>query len=68
MTHLDLPPRLLRLPAVLDRTGLGRDTVYRLIRRGTFPAPYKISDRASAWKESEISSWIEARAAERGAA
>jgi len=59
------PPRLLRLPVVLERTGLGRDSVYRLVRTGAFPAPVKISGRASAWVESEVSQWIESRATER---
>jgi prophage regulatory protein len=51
-------PRFLRLPLVLERTGLGRDTVYRLVRSGTFPAPHRISGRASGWLESEISEWV----------
>jgi prophage regulatory protein len=68
MTPESVPPRFLRLPVVIDRTGLQRDSVYRLVRVGKFPSPVKISDRASGWLESEITGWIEARAAERGAA
>lgn len=64
MTAEHTPPRFLRLPVVLDRTGLGRDTVYRKVRRGEFPKPHRISDRASAWLESEVSAWIESRATE----
>lgn len=59
------PLRLLRLPAVSERTGLQRDSVYRLIREGRFPRPVKISDRASGWIESEIEGFIEQRIAER---
>lgn len=55
------PPRFLRLPAVIERTGLGRDSIYRGAKRGTFPKPHRISDRASAWLESDVSAWIESR-------
>jgi prophage regulatory protein len=40
---------LLRLPRVLERTGLSRTHLYRLAARGAFPTPVKISERASAW-------------------
>jgi prophage regulatory protein len=56
------PPKFLRLPVVLDRVGLGRDTLYRKVRRGEFPKPHRISERASAWLESEVSAWIQSRA------
>lgn len=62
------PPRFLRLPIVIERTGLGRDSIYRMAKRGTFPKQHRISDRASAWLESEVSAWIEARSAETGVA
>jgi prophage regulatory protein len=54
-------PRFLRLPQVMQLTGLGRDTIYRYIREGRFPAHRRISDRASAWREDEIRSWIDSR-------
>jgi len=56
-------PRLLRLPQVIELTGLGRDTIYRYIREGRFPAQRRISDRASAWRADEITAWIESRPA-----
>ncbi|WP_066826528.1 helix-turn-helix transcriptional regulator [Sphingomonas mali] len=33
----DTPDRILRLNAVLDRTGLSRSTLYRKVQTGTFP-------------------------------
>lgn len=54
-------PRFLRLPAVMERTGLGRDAVYKLERRGEFPHRRRISARASGWIESEVAAWIESR-------
>lgn len=52
---------LMRLPAVLEKTGLARSTLYALIRDGMFCAPVHIGARAVAWPESEVAAWINAR-------
>ena len=39
-------PQLLRLPAVLQATGLARSTVYRMVAEHTFPAPVRLAKRA----------------------
>ncbi|WP_316179280.1 AlpA family transcriptional regulator [Bradyrhizobium sp. SZCCHNRI1009] len=52
------PERIIRLKAVLTRTGLSRSTIYRKIAEGTFPAQLKISINGSGWHESEINQWI----------
>ena len=52
--------RLLRLPAVLQRTGLSRSTVYVLMKAGKFPRPRRIGARAVGWSEDEIEAWINA--------
>lgn len=57
--------RVLRLPAVMAKSGLGRDSIYRGAREDWFPKPVKLSERASGWLEDEIDEWLEARAAER---
>lgn len=53
--------RLLRLPAVIAITGMGRDSIYRLAREGRFPKPRKLTERSSAWREDEVRAWIESR-------
>lgn len=50
--------RILRINAVLDRTGLSRSTLYRKIERGHFPKQIKISDRCAGWRESAIEEWL----------
>ena len=60
-------PALLRLPAVINMTGLSRSTIYRLIGAGQFPPCIKLTERSSAWCTNEIDSWIEARRANRDA-
>lgn len=55
----------LRLPVVIERTGLSRSTIYALVDQGGFPKPVKLSERAIAWPDHEIAAWVEARCAER---
>ncbi len=56
-------PRLLRWKDVQPRVGICRSQAHAMIQEGTFPAPIKLSSRASAWVEEEITSWIESRIA-----
>jgi prophage regulatory protein len=50
-------PRFLRLPAVLQATGLGRSTVYRMVAEHTFPAPVKLAKRAVGWRDDDVRQW-----------
>ncbi len=61
MDHNRQHDRLLRLPEVIQRIGLRRTTIYDRVAAGTFPAPVRLTERAVAWRESEVDSWIEAR-------
>lgn len=60
--------RFLRLPLVVEATGLNRATIYEMVARGDFPKPCKIGARAIAWPEAEIEEWAVARLTEREAA
>ena len=44
----------LRLPAVCERTGKPKSTVYREVGDGLLPPPVRIGERASAWPDDEI--------------
>ena len=55
------PGKLLRLPAVMDRCGLGRSSVYAGVKAGTFPAPVRLSARAVGFSEISIDRWISER-------
>lgn len=50
--------RILRLNAVLDRTGLSRATLYRKIQNGTFPRQVRIAERCTGWRESAVNEWM----------
>jgi prophage regulatory protein len=53
-----MPRRILRLPNVLDRTGLSRSTVYQRVTEGRFPRPVSLGTRAVGWIETEVEEWI----------
>jgi prophage regulatory protein len=55
-------PKLLRLSAVKDLTGLSRSSIYA---DPLFPRPVKIGPRAVAWIEKEIEDWVNTRIEER---
>ena len=50
--------RILRLPAVMSRTGLSRSSVYLRISQGRFPKPIALGGRAVGWIEAEIDDWL----------
>jgi prophage regulatory protein len=60
--------RVLRLPQVIAKTGLGRDSIYRGAREHWFPKPIKLSERASGWFEDEVDAFLDSRAIQRDAA
>ena len=51
--------KIIRLPEVMDRTGLGRSTVYLMISNKLFPKPIPLSARSVGWIEKDIDNWIE---------
>lgn len=67
MPSQPIPPtaQLLRLPAVIERTGLSRSSIYRNEAAGAFPHRVKIGERAAAWLAADIDRWIAGRVAAR---
>lgn len=55
------PGRLIRLPLVMERCGLGRSSIYAGVKAGTFVAPVRLSARAVGWREEEIDRWVAER-------
>lgn len=52
--------KMLRLPEVLERVGLSRSMVYKMMSEDRFPQVVKIS-KASRWTEQSIEDWLQAR-------
>ncbi|UVC28254.1 AlpA family transcriptional regulator [Pantoea sp. SOD02] len=56
---LHLPEyRLLRIPDVIDMTGVPRSTIYLKMKNKEFPQQVYIGTRSVAWVESEVLDWI----------
>jgi prophage regulatory protein len=49
--------RFIRLPELIRITGLSRPTIYRLIAKNEFPAPFALSPNSKGWKASQIRAW-----------
>ena len=57
--------RFLRLPEVIHQCGLSRSTIYDLISREAFPKQISLGGKNVAWAQSEITTWMADRIAER---
>lgn len=58
-------PKIIRLPEVIQRTGLSRSTIYLLVSKNNFPKHIPLGLRCVGWLESEINEWIDSRAISR---
>jgi prophage regulatory protein len=59
--------KILRLPDVMDATGLKRSSIYAYVQKNAFPQPIRLGERAVGWKSDEVDAWIEQRSEMRGA-
>lgn len=50
--------KIIRLPMVIERTGMSRSTIYWKIKEGSFPRQVQLSHRCSGWRESAIDTWL----------
>ena len=55
------PTNFVRMRVVVQMTGLGRSTIYRLIAVRQFPSPVRLASRAVAWRRADLERWSEAR-------
>jgi prophage regulatory protein len=59
------PRRFLTQHQVIDRVGLSRTTIYRMVSGGKFPRSHKVGDYAIRWLESDIEDFMAAVLADR---
>ena len=50
--------RMLRLPKVVERTGLSTTTLWRRERAGEFPKRRRLGPNSVGWMESEVNEWL----------
>lgn len=51
--------KILRLPDVINITGLSRSSIYQKIADGEFPKQINLGSKSVGWIESDIQNWIE---------
>lgn len=52
------PSSILRIKAVMQRTGLTRPTLYRKVAEGSFPRQIRISTNCIGWRECAVDEWL----------
>ena len=57
--------RLIKLEEVKRNTGLGKTSIYELMKTGDFPASVKLIGNCVGWVETEVEQWILDRIAQR---
>jgi prophage regulatory protein len=60
--------QIIRLKAVMSRTGHGRSSIYEKIANGTFPRPVPMGPKAVGWVDEEIDEYITKLIAQRDSA
>ena len=56
--------RIMRIPEVVETTGLSKTTIWRRVRSGDFPMPVKLGSlgtRSIGWREGDVERWIDGR-------
>lgn len=53
--------RMLRLPQAREKLGLATSTYWKGVKEGTIPMRVSLGPRISAWRESELQAWIDAK-------
>jgi prophage regulatory protein len=53
--------RALREKDVLQQVRISKSQLWRLIQRGLFPKPVRISERCNAWDSQAVDAWLAAK-------
>jgi prophage regulatory protein len=53
--------RLIKLKEVMKLTALGRSSIYKLMKDGSFPQSISLGERSIAWEEGEVEDWVQIR-------
>ncbi|WP_318465083.1 AlpA family transcriptional regulator [Photobacterium leiognathi] len=53
--------KIIRLPEVIDKTGLSRSFIYKCMSEGCFPKSISLGKNSVGWIEAEVEQWISER-------
>ena len=51
--------KVIKIAKVKELTALSAPSIYRLMKKGTFPKQIKLAERSSGWFLEEIYNWLE---------
>ena len=55
--------KILRRPEVEATIGVSTATLYRMMNRGEFPRPVKLSPGCVGWRKADVLTWLDSREA-----
>ena len=50
--------KIIRLPKILEITGLSKGSIYLKMKNGEFPKSVALGPNSTGWIESEVSDWL----------
>lgn len=50
---------ILNQRAILERLGVSKSTLWRMIEAGKFPKPFKLGERLNGWHVDVFENWLE---------
>jgi prophage regulatory protein len=53
----------MRVSALATRLGISKNTIWRLVRKGEFPKPIKLSEKVTVWKAEDVLAWMKGKEA-----
>ena len=56
--------RIMRIPEVVEVTGLSKTTIWRRVKSGDFPAPVRLGSlatRSIGWRSGQVQEWLDTR-------
>ena len=54
--------RMLRIKDLTQLLGVGRSSIYRMMKIGDFPAPVRLGVHTTCWPETEVHAWLNTKA------
>lgn len=55
------PPQFYRLPQLQSLLNVSAPTIWRWVKKGTFPKPIKLAENTTAWSAYDVDAWAQAR-------
>jgi prophage regulatory protein len=59
--HTTPQAQFYRLPQLKARLNVSGSSIWAWVKKGTFPAPVKLSENTTAWSAADIEEWAQSR-------